>query len=114
VLSVAQAATHSGRGAETIRRWIRSGRLTAHRSGGRLFVHQDDLDALIARPAHDPPAGWSRTSWGTRQPDWVGELRRARGGRRLARWPAVLPTPYARQPPATPQLADVTKGSDPL
>ena len=83
MLSVSQAATHSGRGAETIRRWIRSGRLTAHRSGGRLFVHQEDLDALIARPAHEPPAGWSRTSWGTRQPDWVGELRRARGGRKL-------------------------------
>jgi len=78
MLSIPQAATHSGRGAETIRRWIRSGRLPAHRTGGRLYVHQEELDALIARPAHDLPAGWSRTSWGT------------------------------------PQLADVTKGSDPL
>ena len=28
-------------------------------------------------------AGWGRTTWGTRQPEWVAELRRARGGRRL-------------------------------
>ena len=42
-----------------------------------------DVEAT-ARPAHDLPPGWGRTTWGTRQPDWVAELRRARGGRRLA------------------------------
>ena len=83
MLSIDQAAARSGRGAETIRRWVRSGRLNAHRTGGRLFVHADDLDALTARPALDPPAGWARTRWGTRQPDWVSEIRRHRGGRRL-------------------------------
>ncbi len=83
VLTIRQAADHSGRGAETIRRWVRSGRLAAHRSDGRLWVHQEELDALLARPTHELPAGWTRTSWETRQPDWVGELRRARGGRKL-------------------------------
>lgn len=83
MLTIAEAAARSGRGAETIRRWVRSGRLAAHRSGGRLLVHAEDLDALIARPSHDLPAGWGRTTWGTRQPDWVAEVRRARGGRRL-------------------------------
>ena len=84
MLTVPEAAARSGRGAETIRRWIRAGRLQAHRAEGRLLVHAEDLDALIARPAHDLPAGWGRTTWGTRQPEWVAELRRARGGRRLA------------------------------
>ena len=83
MLTVPEAAARSGRGAETIRRWIRAGRLPAHRSGGRLLVHAEDLDALVARPSLDLPAGWGRTTWGTRQPDWVAELRRQRGGRRL-------------------------------
>ncbi|MGA0122180.1 MAG: helix-turn-helix domain-containing protein [Gaiellales bacterium] len=83
VLTIAQAAARSGRGAETVRRWVRAGRLPAHRSGGRLLVHPEDLDALIARPALDPPAGWSRTSWDVRQPDWVSALRRHRGARRI-------------------------------
>ena len=83
MLTVPEAAARSGRGAETIRRWIRAGRLQANRADGRLLVHAEDLDALLARPSHDLPAGWGRTTWGTRQPDWVAELRRARGGRRL-------------------------------
>ena len=84
MLTVAQAASRSGRGEETIRRWIRGGRLMARRDGARLLVHADELDALVARPAHALPVGWARTSWGGRQPDWVAELRRHRGGRRIA------------------------------
>lgn len=83
MLTVAEAAARSGRGPETIRRWIRAGRLAAHRDGGRLLVHPDELDALVARPSLALPAGWSRTTWGARQPDWVSELRRQRGQRRL-------------------------------
>ncbi len=83
MLTIAEAAARSGRGQETVRRWVRQGRLAAHRAGGRLLVHPDELDALLARPALDPPAGWSRTSWGARQPDWVSELRRHRGARRI-------------------------------
>jgi excisionase family DNA binding protein len=83
VLTIAEAAARTGRGQETVRRWVRQGRLAAHRSGGRLHVHPDELDALVARPALDLPPGWARTSWGARQPDWVAELRRQRGGRRL-------------------------------
>ena len=83
MLTIDEAAARSGRGAETIRRWVRAGRLSAHRSGGRLHVHAEDLDALTARPSLDLPAGWARTTWDARQPDWVAELRRHRGGRRL-------------------------------
>ncbi len=83
MLTIAQAAARTGRGQETVRRWVRQGRLAAHRADGRLYVHPDELEALVARPALDPPPGWARTSWDARQPDWVAELRRHRGGRRI-------------------------------
>lgn len=83
MLTIAEAAAQTGRGPETVRRWVRQGRLAAHRRRGRLYVDPDELEALVARPALDLPPGWARTSWGTRQPDWVAELRRQRGGRRL-------------------------------
>lgn len=83
MLSTAQAATRVGRGEETIRRWIRQGRLRAHKSGGRLYVHSEELDALVAPASAPLPATWAETAWGTPQPDWVAEVRRARGGRRL-------------------------------
>ena len=83
MLTIPEAAARCGRGPETIRRWVRGGRLPARREAGRLLVHAEDLDALVARPAHDAPVAWTRTAWGARQPDWVAELRRHRGGRRL-------------------------------
>jgi excisionase family DNA binding protein len=83
VLTVAEAAARTGRGEETIRRWIRAGRLAASRDGRLLRVHADELDALVARPGFELPPGWARTAWGSRQPDWVAEIRRARGHRRL-------------------------------
>ena len=81
MISIADAAIRSGRDAET----IRSGRLRANRENGRLYVHAEELEALIARPAFDLPQAWIPSRWGAPQPDWVGELRRARGGRKLGR-----------------------------
>lgn len=53
VLSVREAASHAGRTAETIRRWIWSGRLTARRQGNRLLVARRDLDVLVGSPARE-------------------------------------------------------------
>jgi len=36
-----------------------------------------------ARTGRGDPPGGARTTWGSRQPDWVAEVRRARGHRRL-------------------------------
>ena len=82
MLSIQDAADRSGRGAETIRRWIRSGRLRAQRDGRRLLIHEEDLVALLMATSFALPPAWATTSWSTAQPDWVGELRRHRGGRR--------------------------------
>src|SRR5712692_907830 len=48
-LDVKAAALLAGRTAETIRRWVWSGRLSARRRGNRLVVARSDVEAL---------AGW--------------------------------------------------------
>lgn len=56
VLPVREAAAYAGRTAETIRRWVWSGRLTARRQGNRLLVDRRELDALLqTTPAAPPP-----------------------------------------------------------
>jgi excisionase family DNA binding protein len=47
-LDVAAAAAVAGRSSETVRRWIWSGRLRAHRRGNKLLIARVDLDRLLA------------------------------------------------------------------
>ena len=49
LLDVRQAAARTQRDPETIRRWIRDGRLTATRIGRRWMVEAEDVDALAKR-----------------------------------------------------------------
>lgn len=46
-LDVAAAAAVAGRSAETVRRWVWSGRLRAHRRGNKLLIARSDLDRLL-------------------------------------------------------------------
>ncbi|MBJ7607831.1 MAG: helix-turn-helix domain-containing protein [Candidatus Dormibacteraeota bacterium] len=48
LLDVRQVATRVGRSAETIRRWIWSGRLAAQKQGNRLLIQRADADRVIA------------------------------------------------------------------
>jgi len=54
VLPVREAAEYASRTAETIRRWVWSGRLPARRQGNRLLVARSDLDALLQAPTSEP------------------------------------------------------------
>ncbi len=45
-LDIRAAAVVSGRSAETVRRWVWSGKLRARKSGKRLLVLRGDLEAL--------------------------------------------------------------------
>jgi len=64
---------------ETVRRWVRAGRLESRRYGPRLLLHRDQV-ALLAAPASLPlPREW-RTSWLGTAPDWVAALQRSRRG----------------------------------
>lgn len=69
VLGVREAAEYAGRTAETVRRWIWSGRLAARREGQRLLVARRDLDALLRTTSDDP---LSLREWAAALPSGTG------------------------------------------
>jgi len=81
VLTVVEAAQRVGRDPETIRRWIRAGRLRARRAGNRQVVAEDDLEAAAEEPRSiGVPPELDRFESGRPQPDWVKILHRSRSG----------------------------------
>jgi excisionase family DNA binding protein len=81
-LTVPQAARRIGRNPETIRRWIREGRLNSTRVGTQYLIEELDLAGLVDPSAETAalPVEWQRTAWGTAMPDVVAALRRSREG----------------------------------
>ena len=69
-----------GRNPETIRRWIREGRLRSERIGTQHFVDEVALDALAVAPELIPSARDERTVTGEPMPNFLGALRRSRSG----------------------------------
>ena len=53
MVSIAAAADHYGVSRQTVRRWIASGKITAHRVGPRLI--RVDLDEIEAKIVHTVP-----------------------------------------------------------
>ncbi|MGI8536929.1 MAG: helix-turn-helix domain-containing protein [Mycobacteriales bacterium] len=53
-LTVTEAARRTGRHPETIRRWIRSGRLRASKVGTQHVIDELDLDAVTVDEDHAP------------------------------------------------------------
>jgi excisionase family DNA binding protein len=78
MLTVPEAARRMGRNPETIRRWIREGRLAAHKVGTQHVIDESDLDAVIDDEMLPVPDGWRVTSVGSPMPDLVALLRRSR------------------------------------
>lgn len=78
MLTVPQAARRVRRDAETIRRWIRSGRLGARKVGTQHVVEEADLDALFGGDALPLPTWLRRTATGESMPDVVAAVRRQR------------------------------------
>ncbi len=82
MLTVPEASRRVGRDPETIRRWIRSGRLRARKVGTQHVIDEADLEALTAGGVSLPvPDGWKTFPSGRPQPDWVAVLHRSRRGR---------------------------------
>lgn len=79
MITVPQAAERSGRHPETIRRWIRSGRLRSQRVGTQHLVDPEELDVLSAPPAMPLPKAWETDDDG--QPVLAWEML-VRDGRR--------------------------------
>jgi excisionase family DNA binding protein len=82
MLTVPEAAERVGRDPETVRRWIRTGKLRARKIGTQHMIDELDLDLLTGENGSlSVPEQW-RTTWtGEPQPDWVRLIRRSRRGR---------------------------------
>lgn len=79
MITVPEAARHAAKDPETIRRWIRSGRLRARRIGRQHVIDEADLDELLRSDevVGIPPA-WMETWTGEPMPNWVSALRQDR------------------------------------
>jgi excisionase family DNA binding protein len=82
MLTVPEAARRAGRNPETIRRWIREGRLRAHKVGTQHVLEEADLAEMIGslEDTVTLPPEWQRTFWGGPMPDVVAAVRRSRAG----------------------------------
>lgn len=82
MLTVPEAARRTGRNPETIRRWIRAGRLRARKVGTQHVIDESDLDAVVEEPTMLPlPERWKASDSGDPAPDWVRALHRSRAAR---------------------------------
>ncbi|MDQ3431577.1 MAG: helix-turn-helix domain-containing protein [Actinomycetota bacterium] len=82
MLTVPEAAKRTGRNPETIRRWIRAGRLRSQKVGTQHLIEEADLDALDDNDEMLPlPKGWQRTKEGYPMPNVVRIIREGRRGR---------------------------------
>lgn len=82
MLTPAEAARLLGRNPETIRRWIRSGRLRSQKVGTQHLIDEGDLAQAIDRSGSLPlPKGWETTWTGEPMPDVVALVRELRDGR---------------------------------
>lgn len=82
-LTVPEAARRTGRNPETIRRWIREGKLPSRKVGTQHLIEERDLDAVAAPDAESLPlpAAWRTTLTGAPMPDWVALVRQGRSRR---------------------------------
>ncbi len=80
MLTVPEAARRTGKNPETIRRWIRSGRLKAHKVGTQHVIEEADLDEVVTPERVPRPKGWDKTADGRPMPDWVALVREDRNG----------------------------------
>ncbi len=83
MLTVPQVAKRTGRNPETIRRWIRQGKLRAHKVGTQHVIEESDLEQLEIGPYPDmlpvpKEWGWDKTRWGTPMPNVVALIRESR------------------------------------
>lgn len=79
MLTVPEAAKLVGRDPETVRRWIRAGKLSSRKIGQQHFVDEMDIAAIAEASDMLPlPEEWKLMSNGQPQLDWVRIVRRSR------------------------------------
>lgn len=81
MLTVPEVARRVGRDPETIRRWIRSGRLRARKVGTQHVIEEADLESLLDEAELLPlPPQWRTTRSGRPMPNVVSAVARSRRG----------------------------------
>jgi excisionase family DNA binding protein len=78
MITVPEAARRSGLNPETIRRWIRAGRLRSQRVGTQHLVDEDALDALVDDAPIELPPVWEQADDGLPMPNWERIVRDGR------------------------------------
>ena len=80
MLTVPQAARRVGRNPETVRRWIREGKLRSQKVGTQHLIDEADLDAVLGEDDEmlPLPDEWKLMEDGSPQPNWVRIIRRSR------------------------------------
>jgi excisionase family DNA binding protein len=81
MLTVPEAARRTKRDPETVRRWIRSGRLRATKIGTQHLIDEADLAGVTGDATLPLPTSWRRTTTGEAMPDVVAAIRSSRTGR---------------------------------
>jgi excisionase family DNA binding protein len=80
MLTVPQAAKRTGRNPETIRRWIREGKLRASKVGTQHVIEERDLQAVEPAETLPLPEGFQRTASGEPMPNVAAWIRESRAG----------------------------------
>jgi len=80
VITVPEAARKIGRNPETIRRWIREGKLPSRKIGTQHIIEESDLLSMLEPEMLPLPPGWQRTITGEPMPNVVAWVRRSRAG----------------------------------
>lgn len=99
MITVSEAARRAGRDPETIRRWIRAGKLTAWKVGGQHVIDEDDL-AEAARGNFATPAMPDDPALPISDAQIVAAVHRSRSERSHQLREAIAPYP-GRWPPAS-------------
>jgi excisionase family DNA binding protein len=85
VLTVPEAAKRTGRNPETVRRWIREGKLRARKVGTQHVIEEADLESMQRDGYPDTLPlpeqwGWEKTFWGAPMPNVAAWIRESRTG----------------------------------
>jgi excisionase family DNA binding protein len=80
MITVPEAARRVGRNPETVRRWIREGRLKARKIGTQHVIEEDELAAMLGDEMLPLPPQWGRTITGEPMPTVVRAVRLSRAG----------------------------------
>lgn len=80
MLTVPEAARRVGRDPETVRRWIRAGKLRARKVGTQHVIEEDDLEAVMPDEGEELPYpdSWKYFESGRPQPNWTAIIQRHR------------------------------------